>query len=144
MDLPNMIIISFENWLWIKSLNNLLLIIFKNLKEISNGLTDTGRKFVNVLKLLISFSHKFSYIRGTALKIYITEYPFSEQIIVLHRIDHSVHTLRLWALQETSYIAHSWQLKVFFLIMNGDIFNCVEVLTHLQVRFFSIRKFISI
>lgn len=63
----------------------------------------------------------------------ITEYPFSEQIIVLHRVDHSIHTLRLWALQETQFVANTWELQIFFLIIKGDIFKCLEVLSHLSV-----------
>ena len=63
----------------------------------------------------------------------LVELPLAEQIVVLHRMDHSVHTMRLWAMQEARMIAHTWELEVFFLLVMGDIVNCLEVLSYLKV-----------
>lgn len=63
----------------------------------------------------------------------LVELPLSEQIVVLHRMDHSVHTMRLWAMQEARMIAHTWELEVFFLIVKGDIVNCLDILSYLKV-----------
>lgn len=61
------------------------------------------------------------------------ELPLSEQIVILHRLDHSVHTARLWILLEAKIIAHTWGLDVFFLLVKGDIPNCHEELSYLKV-----------
>jgi len=66
----------------------------------------------------------------------LVELPLSEQIVVLHRMDHSVHTARLWAIQETKIIAHTWDLDVLFLLVKGDVVNCLEELSYLKVLLF--------
>lgn len=63
----------------------------------------------------------------------LSQLPLSEQIVVLHRLDHSVHTMRLWAMQESRLIARTWDLEVFFLIVKADIANCLDLLTNLKV-----------
>lgn len=61
------------------------------------------------------------------------ETPVEEQIIVMHRIDHSIHIARLWIIQETRVIAYSWKLENFFLITKHDAASCLMSLTKLKV-----------
>lgn len=98
--------------------------------------TDTGQMFVELFRLLVTLSNECEasgkWVTGTPL----IELPLSEQIVVLHRMDHSIHTARLWTIQEGKTIAHTWELDVFFLLVKGDIINCLKELSHLKVSFF--------
>lgn len=95
--------------------------------------TDTGQKFVDLFELLMSLSNACETGGEWVLGAPLVELPLSEQIVVLHRMDHSVHTMRLWAMQEARMIAHTWELEVFFLIVKGDIVNCLDILSYLKV-----------
>ncbi|XP_011505801.1 PREDICTED: coiled-coil domain-containing protein 142 [Ceratosolen solmsi marchali] len=95
--------------------------------------TDTGQKFVDVFYLLMTLSNECETDGEWIVGAPLIELPLSEQIVVLHRMDHSVHTMRLWVMQETRMIAHTWDLQVFFLLVKGDIVNCIDVLSNLKV-----------
>ncbi|XP_033219207.1 coiled-coil domain-containing protein 142 [Belonocnema kinseyi] len=100
--------------------------------EISKG-TDTGHKFLELFKLLVINSNECETCGEWDLGAPLIQLPLSEQIVVLHRLDHSVHTMRLWSLQEAKEIAHTWDLEVFFLLVKGDVVNCMQELQHLKL-----------
>ncbi|XP_031786371.1 coiled-coil domain-containing protein 142 [Nasonia vitripennis] len=95
--------------------------------------TDTGQKFAELFELLMTLSNACETGGEWVIGAPLVELPLSEQIVVLHRMDHSVHTMRLWAMQEARMIAHTWELEVFFLIVKGDIVNCLEILSYLKL-----------
>lgn len=61
------------------------------------------------------------------------ELPIVEQIPVLHRLDHSVHTMRLWAATRAKELCSDWNTKMFFRVVHNDIFNCLEHLNDLRM-----------
>ena len=98
--------------------------------------TNIGRNFLSVFQLLTTIFDE--YMKGNKYfsKKSMKEYPVCEKIIVLHRIDHSLHTVRIWILQESKSIAHSWNLHYFFLMVKGDISSFLEVLSNIKVMQF--------
>ncbi|XP_066581937.1 coiled-coil domain-containing protein 142 [Prorops nasuta] len=95
--------------------------------------TSTGQMFAEVFQLLVRLSNECEVGGEWVIGAPLMELPLSEQIVVLHRLDHSAHTARLWAMQEAKIIAHTWDLDVFFLIVKGDIVNCLEELSYLKL-----------
>ncbi|XP_071654096.1 uncharacterized protein [Temnothorax longispinosus] len=95
--------------------------------------TDTGQMFVELFQLLVTLSNECEVGGEWVIGAPLVELPLSEQIVVLHRMDHSVHTARLWAIQEAKIIAHTWDLDVFFLLVKGDVVNCFEELSYLKL-----------
>lgn len=89
--------------------------------------------FAELFALLVSLSNECEVGGEWVVGAPLLELPISEQIKVLHRMDHSVHMMRLWAMQEASYIAHTWDLNAFFLLVRGDLKNCIEELSYLKV-----------
>lgn len=61
------------------------------------------------------------------------ELPIVEQIPVLHRLDHSVHTMRLWAAGITKIMCSDWNMLMFFRVIHNDISLCLEQLNELRV-----------
>ncbi|XP_076677163.1 uncharacterized protein LOC143373635 isoform X2 [Andrena cerasifolii] len=95
--------------------------------------TDTGQKFVELFQLLVRLSNECEAGGEWVIGAPLMELPLSEQIVVLHRLDHSIHTVRLWIVQEAKIIAHTWELDVFFLLVKGDVVNCLEELSYLKL-----------
>ncbi|XP_034254651.1 coiled-coil domain-containing protein 142 [Thrips palmi] len=60
--------------------------------------------------------------------------PLVEQIPLLHRLDHSVHTTRLWTAARARMLAGSWTLAAFFLVSQRDVANCLAELSRLKLR----------
>jgi hypothetical protein len=97
--------------------------------------TDTGQKFVDVFHLLMMLSNECEMGGKWVMDAPLIELPLSEQIIVLHRMDHSIHSMRLWIMEEAHMIAHTWNLKVYFFLVKGDIIKCINELSYLKVKF---------
>ncbi|CAK9824523.1 Coiled-coil domain-containing protein 142 [Anthophora retusa] len=95
--------------------------------------TDTGQMFGELFQLLVRLSNECEAGGEWVIGAPLMELPLSEQIVVLHRLDHSIHTARLWIVQEAKIIAHTWELDVFFLLVKGDIVNCLEELSYLKL-----------
>ncbi|XP_003708560.2 coiled-coil domain-containing protein 142 isoform X2 [Megachile rotundata] len=95
--------------------------------------TNTGQMFIELFQLLVRLSNECEAGGEWVIGAPLMELPLSEQIVVLHRLDHSVHTARLWIVQEAKIIAHTWELDVFFLLVKGDIVNCLEELSYLKL-----------
>uniref|UniRef100_A0A336MAF7 CSON014299 protein n=1 Tax=Culicoides sonorensis TaxID=179676 RepID=A0A336MAF7_CULSO len=60
-----------------------------------------------------------------------SELPIVEQIPVLHRMDHSIHTVRIWCLTRCKQLCAEWNMKYFFMVQN-DILLCWEQLRELR------------
>ncbi|CAK9795256.1 Coiled-coil domain-containing protein 142 [Anthophora plagiata] len=102
-------------------------------KASSTDGTDTGQMFAELFQLLVRLSNECEAGGEWVIGAPLMELPLSEQIVVLHRLDHSIHTARLWIVQEAKIIAHTWELDVFFLLVKGDIVNCLEELSYLKL-----------
>lgn len=89
--------------------------------------------FGELFQLLVTLSNECEVGGEWVIGAPLMELPISEQIVVLHRLDHSVHTARLWVMQESKMIAHTWDLDVLFLMVKGDVVNCLEELSYLKV-----------
>ncbi|KAK2576902.1 hypothetical protein KPH14_005527 [Odynerus spinipes] len=100
--------------------------------------TDTGQMFLELFQLLVTLSNECEVGGEWVIGAPLMELPISEQIVVLHRLDHSIHTARLWVMQESKMIAHTWDLDVFFLMVKGDVVNCLEELSYLKLADHSI------
>lgn len=89
--------------------------------------------FSEVFQLLVSLSNECETGGEWVVGAPLIELPLSEQIIVLHRLDHSIHTMRLWAIEESRLIAHTWELESFFLLVKGDLTTCINELSYLKL-----------
>ncbi|PSN39904.1 hypothetical protein C0J52_07942 [Blattella germanica] len=63
----------------------------------------------------------------------LEDLPLVEQIPVLHRLDHSVHTARLWATNIARHLINSWTVDSFFLVTQTDINLCLQQLQMLKL-----------
>lgn len=61
-----------------------------------------------------------------------SELPIVEQIPVLHRLDHSIHTVRIWVLTRCKQLCFDWNMTYLFLVEN-DIRLCWEQLRELRI-----------
>lgn len=91
-----------------------------------NG-TTCGLLWREVLKSLVKLSNSCN---GGTIPI---ELPIVEQIPILHRIDHSIHSMRLWAAQQSKSLCTEWNMALFFKIVKSDIGASLEQLADLRV-----------
>lgn len=89
--------------------------------------------FSEVFKLLVGLSNECEVGGEWVVGAPLEELPLSEQIAIHHRLDHSIHTMRLWAIQESRTIAHTWDLGNFFRLVKGDLVSCIDQLSYLKV-----------
>ncbi|XP_053696391.1 uncharacterized protein LOC128743756 [Sabethes cyaneus] len=61
------------------------------------------------------------------------ELPLVEQIPVLHRLDHSIHSMRIWAANKARSLCTDWNMMMFFKVVHNDIKLCLEQLQYLRV-----------
>lgn len=48
-------------------------------------------------------------------------------------LDHSVHTLRLWAAVQAKTLCTDWNMKLFFKVVHNDVNQCLDTLKELRV-----------
>ncbi|XP_070493085.1 uncharacterized protein [Chironomus tepperi] len=61
------------------------------------------------------------------------ELPIVEQIPVLHRLDHSIHTMRLWANTKAKELCSEWNMNMFFRLIHNDMSGiCLERLNEVR------------
>ncbi|KAG5685028.1 hypothetical protein PVAND_014231 [Polypedilum vanderplanki] len=61
------------------------------------------------------------------------ELPIVEQIPVLHRLDHSIHTMRLWANTKAKELCAEWNMNFFFRLIHNDMSGiCLERLNEVR------------
>ncbi|CAB3247367.1 unnamed protein product [Arctia plantaginis] len=94
--------------------------------------TESGASFALMLQELVMLNNQcevtWDYILGAPLE----DLPIVEQIPILHRLDHSIHTYRLWCLAETRRLANVWEMKDFCRIAHNDMQACMEQLINLR------------
>lgn len=61
-----------------------------------------------------------------------SELPIVEQIPVLHRMDHAIHTVRIWVLTRCKQLCADWSMTYFFMVEN-DVRLCWEQLRELRI-----------
>uniref|UniRef100_A0A1B6E8U2 Coiled-coil protein 142 C-terminal domain-containing protein n=1 Tax=Clastoptera arizonana TaxID=38151 RepID=A0A1B6E8U2_9HEMI len=59
--------------------------------------------------------------------------PLVEQIPILHRLDHSVHTVRLWVESRARQLSNYWNMNQFFKVTQNDVNICLHALSQLQL-----------
>ncbi|XP_076266102.1 uncharacterized protein LOC143199868 isoform X2 [Rhynchophorus ferrugineus] len=97
------------------------------------GHPETGQLFCNVLQELVSLCNLCEVTPNWTLGAPLDELPLVEQIPVLHRLDHSIHTTRLWTINECRKIANNWNVEAFFAISHTDVVNCLAQLSNLRL-----------
>lgn len=90
--------------------------------------TTPGRLWCDLLQTLASICNSCDR-NGTIPN----ELPIVEQIPVIHRLDHSIHTMRLWAAAKAKSLSSEWNMKMFFRVVNDDVKLCLNQLS--GVRF---------
>lgn len=100
---------------------------FSNIHAHSNQNTICGRLWSELFYSLVAIANSCDR-NGTIA----SELPIVEQIPVLHRMDHSIHTVRIWCLTRCKQLCAEWNMKYFFLVQN-DILLCWEQLRELRV-----------
>ncbi|XP_030022372.2 LOW QUALITY PROTEIN: uncharacterized protein LOC115441649 [Manduca sexta] len=94
--------------------------------------TESGANFALMLQELVTLNNQcevtWEYILGAPIE----DLPIVEQIPILHRLDHSIHTYRLWCLAETRRLANVWEMDDFFRIAHNDMQACMEQLINLR------------
>ncbi|KAK3932237.1 Coiled-coil domain-containing protein 142 [Frankliniella fusca] len=99
--------------------------------------TATGRLFAATLADLVDLSNHCEGDGPASAAPPLDEIealPLVEQIPLLHRLDHSVHTTRLWTAARARLLASSWTLAAFFLVSQRDVANCLSELSRLKLR----------
>ncbi|XP_053608818.1 uncharacterized protein LOC128674352 isoform X1 [Plodia interpunctella] len=94
--------------------------------------TASGASFALMLQQLVTLNNQcevtWEYILGAPIE----DLPIVEQIPILHRLDHSIHTYRLWCLAETRRLANLWDMDDFFRVAHNDMQLCMEQLVNLR------------
>ncbi|CAH1636898.1 unnamed protein product [Spodoptera littoralis] len=126
---------SWDKYFGATLTTNLKLTTLKINPEISLYITEStesGASFALMLQSLVTLNNQcevtWDYILGAPLE----DLPIVEQIPILHRLDHSIHTYRLWCLAETRRLANLWEMKDFFRIAHNDMQACMEQLINLR------------
>lgn len=90
--------------------------------------TPTGRLWSELLYALTMLSNSCDQ-NSTIPK----ELPIVEQISVLHRLDHSIHSARLWAAAQAKYLCIEWNMSLFFQVVQSDLSQCLKQISILRV-----------
>ncbi|XP_034833081.1 uncharacterized protein [Maniola hyperantus] len=105
---------------------------YSNLSVNVTEATESGANFAVMLQELVTLNNHcevtWDYILGAPLE----DLPIVEQIPILHRLDHSIHTYRLWCLAETRRLANLWDMDNFFRVAHSDMQVCLEQLVNLR------------
>ncbi|KAL4715689.1 hypothetical protein ACJJTC_006268 [Scirpophaga incertulas] len=94
--------------------------------------TVSGASFALMLQELVTLNNQCEVTWDYILGAPIEDLPIVEQIPILHRLDHSIHTYRLWCLAETRRLANMWEMDDFFRIAHNDMQTCMEQLLNLR------------
>ncbi|XP_041981513.1 uncharacterized protein LOC121734935 [Aricia agestis] len=94
--------------------------------------TQSGANFAVMLQDLVTLNNHcevtWDYILGAPLE----DLPIVEQIPILHRLDHSIHTYRLWTLAESRRLVSNWCMDDFFRVTQNDMTVCAEQIANLR------------
>ncbi|XP_034487030.1 uncharacterized protein LOC117791400 [Drosophila innubila] len=89
--------------------------------------TPTGTVWISVFSNLVSLSNQ--YFSNTDVHNNSSLLPVAEQIPILHRMDHSVHSMRLWVTEQAKLLCCEWKMDRFFQILEHDVKLCLSVFT---------------
>ncbi|CAH0727022.1 unnamed protein product, partial [Brenthis ino] len=114
---------------------NLKPVSLKDYPDLSVYVTEatvSGANFALMLKELVTLNNHcevtWDYILGAPLE----DLPIVEQIPILHRLDHSIHTYRLWCVAVTRSLANAWAMDDFFRVSQRDLRACLDQLDSLR------------
>ncbi|KAK9502041.1 hypothetical protein O3M35_012648 [Rhynocoris fuscipes] len=94
--------------------------------DYENG-TYTGLLFKELFSELVFLSNSCEGSNWTVAAL--EELPLTEQIPILHRLDHSVHTARLWAEGKSRQLSNMWNMDQFFRVSQVDVTSCMTALS---------------
>ncbi|XP_028038381.1 uncharacterized protein LOC114249101 isoform X1 [Bombyx mandarina] len=94
--------------------------------------TVSGANFALMLQELVTLNNQCEVTWDFILGAPIEDLPIVEQIPILHRLDHSIHTYRLWCLAVTRRLANMWEMDDFFRVAHNDMQACMEQLLNLR------------
>ncbi|XP_014242251.1 uncharacterized protein LOC106662575 [Cimex lectularius] len=89
--------------------------------------TRAGLLFKEMFSELVSLSNSCEGSNWTVAAL--EELPLTEQIPILHRLDHSIHTVRLWAEGKARQLSNMWNMDQFFRVTQVDVLSCLSALT---------------
>jgi hypothetical protein len=97
----------------------------ENKEEVTG--TICGKLWGDLLNQLVTIGNSCDQ-KGTIAN----ELPIAEQIPVLHRLDHSIHSMRNWAAEKSKSVCTDWNMMMFFKVVHDDVNLCVEQLRSLR------------
>uniref|UniRef100_T1HAZ7 Coiled-coil protein 142 C-terminal domain-containing protein n=1 Tax=Rhodnius prolixus TaxID=13249 RepID=T1HAZ7_RHOPR len=100
--------------------------------DYENG-TKTGLLFKEMFTELVLLSNSCEGSNWTVAAL--EELPLTEQIPILHRLDHSVHTVRLWAEGKARQLSNMWNMDQFFRVTQVDVTSSITALEKRHVRY---------
>ncbi|KAH8409869.1 hypothetical protein KR222_011683, partial [Zaprionus bogoriensis] len=89
--------------------------------------TPTGTVWISIFSNLVNLSNQ--YFANTDSHNNSSLLPVAEQIPILHRLDHSVHSMRLWVTEQAKLLCCEWKMDRFFQILEHDVKLCLNVFT---------------
>lgn len=95
--------------------------------------TKTGHLFSDLLYDIVYLTNSCEGSNWTLQDL--ENLPLVEQIPLLHRLDHSIHTVRIWALSRAKYLANCWDMEQFFRVTHVDVNASLYALSQLKVKF---------
>ncbi|TMW51089.1 hypothetical protein DOY81_003820, partial [Sarcophaga bullata] len=94
-----------------------------------NG-TPTGSVWTSIFTSLVNLSNNYFQNADTNNSSLV---PVAEQIPILHRIDHSVHSMRLWLKEEAKKLCNEWKMDRFFQILEYDVKDSLNVFNNFKL-----------
>ncbi|XP_056647608.1 uncharacterized protein LOC130452384 [Diorhabda sublineata] len=94
---------------------------------------ETGKLFANALQDLVMLCNQCESTPDWIVGAPLDELPLVEQIPILHRLDHSIHTTRSWCINECKKLVNAWNVSAFFAVIHEDIVNCLDQLNNLKL-----------
>ncbi|KAL1137980.1 hypothetical protein AAG570_009675 [Ranatra chinensis] len=93
--------------------------------------TRTGELLRGMFEELVFLSNSCEGSNWTVAGL--EELPLAEQIPILHRLDHSIHTARLWAEGKGRKLANMWNIEQFLRVTQSDVSFMIEALSKCHV-----------
>ncbi|XP_039282771.1 coiled-coil domain-containing protein 142-like [Nilaparvata lugens] len=105
--------------------------------------TWTGELFGELFAQLVAWSNSCEGSNWTLEDL--EQLPLVEQIPVLHRLDHSVHTARNWAASRARQLANDWSIDQFFRVTQSDVNQALSKLKDsCQVELLSVESSVHV
>ncbi|KAH8361759.1 hypothetical protein KR200_004089 [Drosophila serrata] len=93
--------------------------------------TPTGTVWISIFANLVNLSNQ--YFSNLEAHNNSSLLPVAEQIPILHRLDHSVHTMRLYVTEQAKLLCCEWKMDRFFQILEHDVKLCLNVFITFQL-----------